>query len=51
MTAAERAAQIDRLAQHGYRCVAEGPDTTCWRPSEGSIFIRLPAHQRTWIFS
>ena len=32
MTAAERAAQIDRLAQHGYRCVAEGPDTTCWRP-------------------
>ena len=31
MTAVERAAHIDRLAQHGYRCVAEGPDTTCWR--------------------
>lgn len=33
MTAAERSAHIARLAQHGYRCVAEGPDTVAWQGS------------------
>ncbi len=31
MTAAERAAHIARLAQHGYRCVVEGTDTVLWQ--------------------
>jgi FkbM family methyltransferase len=33
MTAAERAAHVARLVQHGYRCVVEGTDTVAWQVS------------------
>jgi FkbM family methyltransferase len=33
MTAAERAAHVARLVQHGYRCVVEGTDTVAWQGS------------------
>ena len=32
MTAAERAERPTDWPEHGYSCVAEGPDTTGWRP-------------------
>jgi FkbM family methyltransferase len=35
MSAAERSAHIARLAQHGYRCAVEGPDTVLWQRSRG----------------
>jgi FkbM family methyltransferase len=35
MTAAERAAHVATLVQHGYRCVVEGTDTIAWQVSRG----------------